>query len=68
MAHPKHRTSKVGKTKKRRGRIRVKESLHVQRKDNTNVARRDVDNPFPVMQAQMPRSNGLVLKVKVKHK
>lgn len=68
MAHPKHRTSKVGKTKKRRGRIRVKESLHVQRKDNTNVARRDVDTPFPVMRAQMPRTTGVVFKVKLKKK
>lgn len=68
MAHPKHRTSNVGKTKKRRGRIRVKESLHVQRKDNTNVARRDVDTPFPVMRAQMPRTTGVVFKVKLKKK
>ena len=68
MAHPKHRTSKVGKTKKRRGRIRVKESLHVQRKDNTNVARRDVDTPFPVMRARPPANVGVTFKVKIKRK
>ena len=68
MAHPKHRTSKVGKTKKRRGRIRVKESLHVQRKDNTNVARRDGDIPLQVMRARPPANVGVTFKVKIKRK
>lgn len=61
MAHPKHRTSRVGKTRRSRGRIRVKESIHVQRKDNTNVV-------YKTAPIQMPRDNGLNMRIKIRRK
>lgn len=39
----------------------------VEKNDATRVAKPDTAN-YPRMQAQMPRSNGMVLKVKVKRK
>lgn len=56
------------KKRKRKRRIKISSSARlVQKNDATKVARRDTTN-HPRMQAQMPRSNGMVLKVKVKRK
>lgn len=54
--------------KARKGKIKISSSAHLAHKnDNTRVARRDTTN-YPQMTSQMPRSNGMVLKVKVKRK
>ena len=59
--------NKPKKTKKRKGKIRVKQKAVIVRKDS--VQRDSVRNDtLPRMKAQMPRSNGMVLKVKLKHK
>ena len=59
--------NKPKKTKKRKGKIRIRTGAKVVRKGS--VQRDSVGNDtFPRMKAQMPRSNGMVLKVKLKHK
>lgn len=63
MAKPKKR-----KYNKRKGKIKIRKSVRlVHKNDATRVAKPDTAN-YPRMQAQMPRSNGMVLKVKVKRK
>ena len=58
------RTSK----RKRKGKIKISSSARiVEKNDATSVAKHKTAN-YPRMQAQMPRSNGMVLKVKVKRK
>ena len=55
------------KPKKRKRKIRIKQKAAIVRKDS--VQRDSVRNDtLPRMKAQMPRSNGMVLKVKLKHK
>ena len=57
----------MGKPKKRKGKIRIKQKAAIVRKDS--IQRDSVRNDtLPRMKAQMPRSNGMVLKVKLKHK
>ena len=59
--------NKPKKTKKCKGKIRIKTGAKVVRKDS--IQRDSVRNDtLPRMKAQMPRSNGMVLKVKLKHK
>ena len=54
--------------KKRKGKIKISSSACiVEKNDVTRVAKPDTAN-YPRMQSQMPRSNGMVLKVKVKRK
>ena len=54
--------------RKRKGKIKISSSARiVEKNDATRVAKPDAAN-YPRMQAQMPRSNGMVLKVKVKRK
>lgn len=56
------------KKRKRKGKIKISSSARiVEKNDATRVAKPDTAN-YPRMQAQMPRSNGMVLKVKVKRK
>lgn len=63
MAKPKKR-----KYNKRKGKIKIRKSVRlVHKNDATRVGNPDTAN-YPRMQAQMPRSNGMVLKVKVKRK
>lgn len=54
--------NKPKKTKKRKGKIRVRTGAKVVKKDSVR------NDTLPRMKAQMPRSNGMVLKVKLKHK
>lgn len=59
-----------GRTKKRKqkGKIKISSSARiVEKNDATSVAKHETAN-YPRMQSQMPRSNGMVLKVKVKRK
>lgn len=59
---------KRNKGKKRKGKIKFKQTARlVEKNDATMVEKPDTAN-YPRMQAQMPRSNGMVLKVKVKRK
>ena len=66
------KASKKGNTRpprKRKGKIRISTSARlVNKKDKTRVNRPDTTGGYPRMQTQMPRSNGMVLKVKVKRK
>lgn len=56
------------KKRKRKGKIKISSSACiVEKNDVTRVSKPDTAN-YPRMQAQMPRSNGMVLKVKVKRK
>lgn len=56
------------KGKKRKGKVKLTQRARiVEKNDATMVAKPDTAN-YPRMQAQMPRSNGMVLKVKVKRK
>ena len=56
------------KKSKRKGKIKISSSACiVEKNDVTRVAKPDTAN-YPRMQSQMPRSNGMVLKVKVKRK
>lgn len=59
MAQPKKRKRKV------RRKVKLKKSVAIVRKDSvsSDTLRRDT---LPRMKAQMPRSNGAVLKVKIK--
>lgn len=50
----------MGKPKKRKGKIRIKTGARVAKK---NSVRNDT---LPRMQEQLPRSNGAVLKVKMR--
>lgn len=52
----------MGKPKKRKGMIKVSQKARVRKKSEQ---RKDT---IPRMKAQMPRSNGVVFKVKIKHK
>ena len=59
---------KRNKGKKRKGKVKLTQRARiVEKNDATMVAKPDTAN-YPRMQAQMPRSNGMVLKVKVKRK
>lgn len=54
--------------RKRKGKIKISSSARiVEKNDATSVAKHQTEN-YPRMQSQMPRSNGMVLKVKVKRK
>ena len=54
--------------RKRKGKIKIFSSARiVEKNDATSVAKHETAN-YPRMQSQMPRSNGMVLKVKVKRK
>lgn len=56
------------KSRKRKGKIRISSSATlVAKNDKTRVAKNSAAQ-YPHMMAQMPRSNGMVFKVKVKHK
>ena len=56
------------KGKKRNGKVKLTQRARIVEKNYaTMVAKPDTAN-YPRMQAQMPRSNGMVLKVKVKRK
>lgn len=52
--------NKPKKTKKRKGKIRVKTGAKVVKKDSVR------NDTVPRMQEQLPRSNGAVLKVKMR--
>jgi hypothetical protein len=58
---PKKRKRKV------RRKVKLRKSIAIVKKDSVSndTLRRDT---LPRMKAQMPRSNGIVFKVKVKHK
>lgn len=59
---------KRNKGKKRKGKVKLTQRARiVEKNDATRVSKPDTAN-YPRMQAQMPRSNGMVLKVKVKRK
>jgi len=59
--------TKPKKTKKRKGKIRIKQKAAIVRKDS--VQRDSVRNDtLPRMKAQMPRSAAPVFKVKIKRK
>ena len=59
---------KRNKGKKRKGKVKLTQRARIVEKNyDTMVAKPDTAN-YPRMQAQMPRSNGMVLKVKVKRK
>lgn len=54
--------------RKRKGKIKIYSSARiVEKNDATSVVKHETAN-YPRMQSQMPRSNGMVLKVKVKRK
>lgn len=54
------------KTLKRKAKIKIKQSAEIVHKnDATRVERQNIDT-IPRMKAQMPRTNGVVLKVKIK--
>lgn len=56
------------KKRKRKGKIKISSFARIVKKnDATSVAKHETAN-YPRMQSQMPRSNGMVLKVKVKRK
>ncbi len=55
------------KARKRKGKIRIKQKVLIEKKDKTNVVRPDTTR-YRRMDTQMPRSNGMVLKVKLKKK
>lgn len=58
--------NKPKKTKKRKGKIKFKQSARiVEKNDATRVARRDT---IPRMRAQMPRTVAPVFKVKLRKK
>lgn len=60
--------SKKRKARKRKEKIRFSSRAQlVNKNDATRVARTDTTR-YPRMAAQMPRSNGMVLKVKIKRK
>lgn len=52
----------AAKPKKRKGKIRIKTGAKVVKKDSVR------NDTLPRMQAQMPRTTGAVLKVKMKRK
>jgi hypothetical protein len=60
---------KPRKERKRvKGKVKLTQRARIVEKNNaTRVEKPDTAN-YPRMQAQMPRSNGMVLKVKVKRK
>lgn len=59
---------KKRKTLKRKAKIKIKQSAKiVHRNDATRVERQNIDT-IPRMKAQMPRTTGPVLKVKIKRK
>ena len=59
---------KRNKGKKRKGKIKISSSARlVEKNDATRVAKADT-SAYPLMQAQMPRSTGVVFKVKIKKK
>lgn len=61
-------TKPTKQKKARKGKIKISSTAHLAHKnDNTRVARRDTTS-YPQMTSQIPRSNGMVLKVKVKRK
>lgn len=58
-------TKPTKQKKARKGKIKISSTAHLAHKnDKTRVARRDTTS-YPQMTSQMPRSNGMVLKVKV---
>ena len=59
---------KRNKGKKRKGKIKFKQTAQlVEKNDATRVARTDTTK-YPRMSAQLPRSNGAVFKIKLKRK
>jgi hypothetical protein len=63
------KTSTKTRARKRvKGKVKLTQRARIVEKNNaTRVEKPDTTN-YPRMQAQMPRSNGMVLKVKVKRK
>ena len=60
--------TKTKARKRVKGKVKLTQRARiVEKNDATRVAKPDTEN-YPRMQAQMPRSNGMVLKVKVKLK
>ena len=57
----------MGKPKKRKGKIKVSQKARVRKKSEQQKDTIQKDT-IPRMKAQMPRSNGIVFKVKVKRK
>lgn len=57
----------MGRPKRRRVRIRIRQKALVQKKDKTRVSLPDTTS-YPRMAAQMPRDNGVVFRVKLKRK
>ena len=59
---------KRNKGKKRKGKIKFKQTARiVEKNEATRVARTDTTK-YPRMSAQLPRSNGAVFKIKLKRK
>ena len=54
--------AKTTKTKKRKGKIKVSQKAHVRKKSE------QPKDTMPRMKAQMPRTTGAVLKIKLKRK
>lgn len=60
--------SKTKSRKRVKGKVKLTQRARIlEKNDATRVAKPDASN-YPRMQSQMPRSNGMVLKVKVKRK
>lgn len=54
------------KARKRKGKIRIKQRVLIEKKDKTNVVRPDTTR-YPKARTKVP-SNGVVFKVKLKKK
>ena len=64
-------SKKNRKTKKRHGKGKITLSQRIrltEKNDATRIARDSAIIVYPRLQEQMPRSNGMVLKVKVKRR
>ena len=57
----------MARPKKRRARIRIRQKALVQKKDKTNVAIPDTTR-YQKAPIQMPRDNGLNMRVKIRRK
>ena len=53
---------------RRRGKIRIKKSLELRHRNDATRVTKPQSAQYPIMNTQMPRSNGAVLKVKLKKK
>ena len=59
---------KRNKGKKRKGKVKLTQRARIVEKNDATMVAKPYTANYPRMQAQMPRSNGMVLKVKVKRK